>query len=75
MGPGVHGPPGPLVVPIVYNLGVGIVIILNLPMGDATAWAMIWPAETVPVACVNVSCMLNELKWPPFGRAKLLFWG
>lgn len=54
MGPGVRGPRGLPAVPIVCNLDVGTVIILNLQTGDDTARAMIWPAETVPVACVNL---------------------
>ena len=60
MGPGVRGPHGLPAVLIVCNLDVGTVIILNLQTGDDTVWAMIWPAETVPVACVNVSYMLNK---------------
>ena len=61
MGPGVRGPRGLPAVLIVYNLDAGTVIILSLQMGDDTARAMIWPAETVPVACVNVSYMLNKI--------------
>ena len=61
MGPGVRGPPGLPAVPIAYNLGVGTVIILNLQMAGDTARAMIWLPETVPVACVNVSYMLNKI--------------
>ena len=61
MGPGVRGPRGLPAVLIVCNLDVGTVIILNLQTGDDTARAMIWPAETVPVACVNVSYMLNKI--------------
>ena len=60
MGPGVRGPRGLPAVPIVCNLDVGTVIILNHLTGDDTARAMIWPAETVLVACVNVSYMLNK---------------
>ena len=60
MGPGVRGPLGLPAVPIACNLGVGTVIILSRPMAGDTARAMIWPAETVPVACVNVSYMLNK---------------
>lgn len=63
MGPGVRGPHGLPAVPIACNLGVGTVIILSRPMVDDTAWAMIWPAETVPVACVNVSFMLNKVTY------------
>ena len=61
MGPGVRGPRGLPAVPIVCNLDVGTVIILSLQMVGDTARAMIWPAETVPVACVNVSYMLNDI--------------
>ena len=61
MEPGVLGPRGLPAVLIVCNLDVGTVIILNLQTGDDTARAMIWPAETVPVACVNVSYMLNKI--------------
>ena len=61
MGPGVRGPLGLPAVPIACNLGVGTVIILSRPMAGDTARAMIWLAETVPVACVNVSYMLNKI--------------
>ena len=78
MGPGVRGPRGLPAVPIVCNLDVGTVIILNLQMGDDTARAMIWPAETVPVACVNVSYMLNKVLYlllqpwnKPFGNLEM----
>ena len=60
MGPGVHGPRGLPAVLIVCNLDVGTVITLSLQTGDGTAWAMIWLAGTVPVACVNVSYILNK---------------
>ena len=60
MGPGARGPRGLPAVPIVCNLDVGTVIILNPQTGDDTARAMIWPAETVLVACVNVSFILNK---------------
>ena len=60
MGPGVRGPRGLPAVLIVCNLDVGTVIILSLQMAGDIARAMIWLAETVLVACVNVSFILNK---------------